>query len=150
MLNVWATPTAYQALHAGNLTVGINSCFDVAASGVVDVWLVDVNQIPVRSTYVVAVVLQCALAQHNTDGVLAEGLVVSQRVLNLPLSAVSLLSRCRCVVAVVVTAQVVLSQCSTLAAPEALLSAPREVVLQVVPQLEVDAELRHELVAPAL
>ena len=114
MLNVYASPTAYQTLHAGDVAFGICSCLYATASCIVNVWLVDVNQIPVRSAYIAALVLQCALTQYYADRVLTKLLIVGQRILNLPLSAVALLGRCLSVVTVVVTREVVLGECTLL------------------------------------
>ena len=91
MLNVWTSPTANQTFYACNISLGIGSCLNAAASGVVNVWLIDVDKIPVRSSGVTTSVLKCTLTQHYCYRVLAKLLVVSQGILNLPRCAVSLL-----------------------------------------------------------
>ena len=138
VLNIWATPTANQALYAGDVSFLVGGRLNVTTSGIVDVWLVDVDQVPVRSPDIVALVLQGALSEHHADRVLAYLLIVGQGVLHLPLGAVCLLGRCLGVVAVVVTRELELRYRSTLASPEALLCTPSEVILQVVPQLQID------------
>ena len=149
MLDVRTGPTADKTLHASDITVGISRGLDTAASRVIDVGLVDVDQVPMRGSEITALVLQGTLTEHDTNRVLTELLVVGQCILNLPLHAVGLLRRSLRMVGIVITREVVLGNCCSLGTPETLLGAPSEVVLQVVPQLEVDGELRHELMAPA-
>ena len=91
MLYVRTSPTANQTLNTCNVAVGIGSGLNATTSGVVNIRLVYVNQVPVRCTYVATLVLQGALTQYYTDRVLAKLFVVSQRVLNLPLCSVGLL-----------------------------------------------------------
>ena len=81
---------------------------------------------------------------------LAEGLIVGYRVLDLPSAVVALERNGRGVVFVVVTREVVLLQGSATIAPEREFGAIGEVILQCIPQLQVDRELGHELVAPVL
>ena len=75
-------------------------------------------------------------------------LVVGQCVFHLPGRVVAFVDCGRCVVGVVVAREVILLQRSGIVAPERLLCAPSEVVRQSVPNLEVERELRHELMRP--
>ena len=150
MLHIRPAPGTDQALGTRHLAVGIGGQLQVAASGVVQRRLVGVHQIPVRAAQLVALRLQCTLSYHHTDAVLAYLLVVGQGVLHLPGRVVALVGRCRCVVGIVVTREVVLLQRGSVISPEGELGAVGEMILQIVPQLEVERELGHEFMAPVL
>ena len=91
MFHVWTTPSADETGHASDIAIGISRGLYAAACGVVYIRLVDVDQIPVRGTYITALVLQGRLSEDYADRVLSELFVVGQRVLNLPGGAVRLL-----------------------------------------------------------
>ena len=150
MLHIGAAPCAHETLRTRHLAVGIGGQLQVTARGVVKRGLGGVHQIPVRATQLVALRLQGALSEHHADGVLAELLVIGQRVLHLPARVVALVGRGRGVVGVVVARKIVLLQRGSIVAPERQLGAVGKVVLQCIPQLQVERELRHELVAPVL
>ena len=150
VLHVWAGPSSNKTRHTDDVPVGIRRGLYATASRIIHVWLIHIDQVPVRGTYIVALVLQGRLTEHDTDRVLAELLVIGQRVLNLPGCAVGFLRRGLGVVGVVVTREIVLLGSGRLTAPERLFGTPGEMVLQVIPQLQVDGELRHELMRPTL
>ena len=150
MLRVGAAPYSDEALGTRHLAVGIGGEFQVAASGVVDAGFVGVDKVPVRAAQFVALCLQGTLSEHHADGVLVELFVVGQRILNLPRRVVAFVGGGLRVVAVAVAREVVLLQRGALIAPEREFGTVAEVVFQLVPQLQVERELRHELMAPVL
>ena len=91
VLYVRAGPSTHQTLHTNDVALFVGSRFNATTGGIVNVWFIDVYQVPVRCAQIVTFVLQCALTQNHADRVLTELLVVSQRILNLPLCTVGLL-----------------------------------------------------------
>ena len=150
MLHIGACPAVNQRGDTYDFAVGIKCGLHTAASGVIHIGLVDVDQVPVRCTHIVAFVFHSTLTEDDAKCVLAKYLVVGQGVLNLPVGAVALLRISLGVVAVVVTREVELAGGCTITAPERLLGTPCEVVLEVVPQLHVERELGHNLMRPSL
>ena len=148
MFGIWAAPCANQTLGTCNLAIGIGREFQIATCGIVDRGLVDIHQVPVRTAQLIALKLQGRLSEHHTDGVLAEDLVVGQGVFNLPGSVITLIRGSRSMVGIVVTREIVLLFGRCIVAPERELGTVGEVISEFIEQLQVERELRHELVAP--
>ena len=84
MLGIGTAPGANEARGTRYLAVGIGRELQIATGGVVDAGLVGINDVPVRTAQFITLELQGTLAEHDTDGVLTEGLVISYSVLQLP------------------------------------------------------------------
>ena len=132
-----------------DLAVGVGAVYYLSvAVGVVDGWLVDIDEIPGASTELTALELAGRLSEDNAEGVLAKGLVVGQRVVDLPGVVVTFIRGGRGVVGIVVTGEVEFLYCGGIVAPEGELGTVGEVILQVVEELQVEGELRHDLMRP--
>ena len=106
---------------------------------VIEVRLVGVDKVPLRERQVVAFLFQCRLSEHYANGVLADGLVVGKSVFNLPRRLVTLVcAGRRMTVTGVVTGKVVISDLCRLVAPKRLFGTPREMILQIVVELQVE------------
>ena len=86
-----------------DLAVGVGAVDDLSvAVGIVDGWLVDIDEIPGTATELTALELAGRLSEDNAEGVLAKGLVVGQRVVDLPGVVVTFVRGGRGVVGIVV------------------------------------------------
>ena len=85
MLGVRATPYIEMSCGSCDLAVSVGAVDDLAvAIGVVDGWLIDIDEIPGATTQLAALELAGRLSENNTERVLANGLVIGQRVVDLP------------------------------------------------------------------
>ena len=141
-------------IHAASHTVGNGGTCDIAiavfsvfnhAVSIVNVGLVDIDQTPVPSTQVVAFVFEGRLSKHHTNRVLAKDLVIGQGVLYLPQRVIAFVDTGTGVLSTVVTRQIIIGGGAAAVAIEGEVGAIGEVVLQVVPELQVESKLGHEL-----
>ena len=148
MLHVGTAPTAKLGIgSAQELAVGIHLVDDVRV-GIAHVGLIQVDDVPALSSHIVALVLHGALAQDDAEGVLSYLLVVGQRVLHLPVGTLVPRAAGQCVLALGIARMIVFRERGVVVAPEGHVYGVVEVIFQVVPELQVDGELWHELVAP--
>ena len=150
MLYVRATPTVIFCIGSADELAVVVNLVDNVGVGVAHVGFLQIDDVPTLSAHIVALVLHSALTQHHADGVLAELLVIGQRVLHLPVAALVPRHASRCVLALGITRVVVFRQRCCTVAPEGEVNGVVEVVLQVVPQLQIERELGHKLVTPVL
>ena len=87
MLHVRTTPTAELCVGCADELAVVIHLIDNIRVCIAHIRLVEVDDVPTLSTYVVALVFHGTLTEHNADRVLAELLVVGQRVLHLPVHA---------------------------------------------------------------
>ena len=59
----------------------------IVAGSIVDRRLVYIHKVPTATIQIVALVLHRTLAQHNSKAMFADGLVISQGILHLPVDA---------------------------------------------------------------
>ena len=87
MLYVRATPTVIFSVWSTNELAVVVDFVDHIGIGVAHVRLLQIDNVPALSAQIIALVLHGTLTQHHADSVLAELLVVGQRVLHLPVAA---------------------------------------------------------------
>ena len=122
----------------------------VVAGSIVDRRLVYIHKVPTATIQIVALVLHRTLTQHYSKAMFAYGFVIGQGILHLPVDALVRALIGLCMLSFVIAREIVFRSHITVCTPEAEVCAVSEVILQIIPQLQVDRELRHKLVRPVL